>query len=466
MNADRCAGLARGARGAESPETTGGRLLATPAESTVARDTLLGLIPDAMNADPSTPRSSQFSSGPRVLMLIENESIPSDRRVWDVSRTLTRAGCEVVAVCPQGAEGERASCELREGVRIHRYRPRFAQGGRASYLREYGWALWQTWRLVRRLSRERPFDVVHACSPPDFLLFAAWPARRRGARFVFDHHDLTPELFLTRFGDDHRWLYRLTLVLERLAFRVADVVLATNESYRQIALKRGRKHPEDVFVVRNGPDLRRFRPTSPDPSLKRGRAALISYVGVMAPQDGVDHALRALALLAERRRDWHAIFAGDGDDRPRLSRMACELGLDGAVEFVGWLQDKEIIRLLSSSDLCLAPEPRTPLNDVSTMVKIAEYMAMSRPVVAYALRESRYSAGEAGAYAEPNDVEDYARRIDELLDDPARRAAMGAIGRDRVESSFSWEHSEAALRAAYRRALDGRSWGMRGPFGR
>jgi glycosyltransferase involved in cell wall biosynthesis len=395
---------------------------------------------------------------PRILIVSENESVPSDRRVWAISTALVRAGCEVVVLCPKGdeserAKGERAAFEIRDGVRIHRFPLRFAAGGPLGYIGEYCSALWRVWWTVRRLSNEQRFDVVHACNPPDFMLFAAWPARWRGARLIFDHHDLTPELFRTRFGDRHRLLHRLTLLLERMSFAVADLVLATNESYAQIALTRGRKRQSDVFVVRNGPDLRRFRPTAPDSALRRGKPLLISYVGVMAPQDGVDHALRALAQLRGRRQDWHAVLAGEGEARPELERLAAELGLGHAVEFAGWLGDDEITRLLSSSDLCLAPEPRTPLNDVSTMVKIAEYLAMSRPVVAYDLRESRRAAGAAALYATPDDIASFASRINELLDDRELRVKMGAIGRARVEQSLSWERSEAALLDAYDRVL-------------
>ncbi|HWX88164.1 MAG TPA: glycosyltransferase family 4 protein, partial [Solirubrobacteraceae bacterium] len=233
-----------------------------------------------------------------------------------------------------------------------------------------------------------------------------------------------------------------------------DVVLATNESYRQIAQTRGAKQPGQVFVVRNGPDLRRFPAREPDPSLKRGQPLLVGYAGMMAPQDGVDHALRALAVLARRRDDWHAIFAGEGESRVELMRLSSELGLLGRVEFVGWLEDEAMATLLCSCDVCLAPEPYTPLNDASTMIKIAEYMAMSRPVVAYALRESRFAAGDAASYAEPNDVAAFAERIDELLDDPERRRRMGRIGRERVERELSWEHSERNLAAAYRSAIE------------
>lgn len=388
-------------------------------------------------------------------MLSENESLPSDRRVWDISVTLRHAGCEVVALCPQGSQDERARLEVRDGVTIHRYPLRFAASGTTGYLREYLSALWRTWRLVRRLTRECAFDAVHACNPPDFLLFAAWPARRCGARLIFDHHDLTPELFLTRFGGRHRLLHRLTLLVERACFAVADVVISTNESYREVAQRRGRKRPEATFVVRNGPDLRRLQRARADPAMRRGRRFLISYVGVMAPQDGVDHALRALALLAAGRDDWHAVLAGDGQSRGALERLAAELGLSEQVEFAGWLSDEQIARLLASSDVCLAPEPSSPLNDLSTMVKIAEYMAASRPVVSYGLRESRFTAGEAAAFAAMNDVASFAARIAELLDDPARRARMGRIGRQRVERELSWQHSERSLLNAYRCALNG-----------
>ncbi len=411
------------------------------------------------------PLSPGPGGRPRVLIVSENESIPSDRRVWAISKTLLEAGCEVVVVCPQGdeserASGERAPFEVRDGVQIHRFELRFAAGGLSGYAGEYLAALWRTRRLVRRLSRERPFEVVQVCNPPDFMFLAARPALRRGARLIFDHHDLTPELFQIRFGRRHRLVHRLTLLVERAALRAADVVIATNESYREIALTRGSKRSADVFVVRNGPDLARFLPAEPDIALKRGKPLLIAYVGVMAPQDGVDHAVRALAATAARRRDWHAVLAGEGEAREGLERLAAELGIGDAVEFAGWLDDEQITRLLSTCDVCLAPEPSNPLNERSTMVKIAEYLAMSRPVVAYDLLESRRAAGDAAAYATPNDVESLAARIEELLDDPERRAVMGAIGRDRVERLLSWELSQAELLAAYRRAL-GASLGAR-----
>jgi glycosyltransferase involved in cell wall biosynthesis len=388
---------------------------------------------------------------PRVLILVQNEPAPSDRHVWNQATALERNGYDVTIICPRGQDRDRDEYERRDGVEIHRYTPRAAEGGAVSFGVEYLWALRQTRRLARRLARDRPFDLVHATSPPDFMLLSALSLRRRGARFVFDHHDLTPELFASRFGREGGLVHRVTLAAEQIAFRLADVVLSVNESYRKVALSRGRRRPEDVFVVRTGPDLSRFVPREPEPALKHGRAHLLSYVGVMGPQDGVDHALRALAALRRRRDDWHATFMGSGDVLEEMRALAIELGLGDVVDFTGWVEHDFISRVLSTSDVCLAPDPKSPLNDVSSMVKISEYMAMSRPMVSYDLMESRAAAGDAALYA--RDEEDFARLLDELLDDPARRSSMGALGRERAEEMLAWEHQERSLLAAYDRAL-------------
>lgn len=379
--------------------------------------------------------------------------MPFDRRVWQESVALRREGYEVAVICPCGEKRDREPLEVREGVAIHRYPLTAATGGPLGYAREYAVALWWTWRLARRLAAEEPFDVVQACNPPDILLLAAWRLRRGGARFIFDHHDLVPELYLSRFDRGRDALYWLTVALERLTFALADVVVATNDSYRRVALTRGRKRSPDVFVVRSGPDLSRFRAVAPDPALKRGRSHLISYLGVMGPQDGVDHALSALAHL-DGRSDWHAVFIGEGDVWCEMKQLARELGLASRVEFTGRIPDDDVARILSSSDVCVAPDPKNPLNDVSTMNKILEYMAMSRPVVAYDLVEARVSAGPAALYGRPNDARSLAEAIARLLDDPRLRARMGAIGRSRVEGALAWEHSESQLLAAYRRAIE------------
>jgi len=388
----------------------------------------------------------------RVLIISENAPVPADRRVWNISRTLAGAGWQVVIACAQGPDRDDAPYEVLEGIEIHRY-PLRPAGNALGYAREYGQALWRLRKLIRRLAAERRFDVVHACNPPDLLLLAARSLRGQGTRFVFDHHDLVPELYRSRFGRGEDLGYRATLRAERVAYRMADVSLATNGSYARVAVERGGMDPEDVFVVRNGPDLTRFRPVEPDPAWRRGRAHLISYLGIMGPQDGVDHALRALARLRTLRDDWHAVFIGDGDALPAMRALTDELHLSDHVEFAGWRGDDDIRLILSSSDVCLAPDPPSPLNDVSTMIKIPEYMALGCAVASYALPESRVSAGDSALYAAPGDPDDLGRCVAELLDDPGRRERMGAMARERVDNELSWQHSESALLAAYARAL-------------
>ncbi|MDX6414553.1 MAG: hypothetical protein QOH23_1963 [Gaiellaceae bacterium] len=387
----------------------------------------------------------------RVLVLDENLSVPFDRRVWQECRSLKGMGLDVSVVCPRGVEEDKTSFEELDGVRIYRFPFKPAQGGPASYVREYTSAVTSIARLARRLNREERFDVVHACNPPDLLLPAVASLKWGGTALIFDHHDLVPELYLSRFGRGKDIVYYGTLATERLTFRLADVVISTNESYRDVAIGRGKKNPEDVFVVRSAPDLSRFSERSPELTLKRGRDYLIGYVGVMGPQDGVDHALRALALLKVERQDWHAIFIGSGDVQPAMKQLSVELGLADSVEFPGRVSDDEVLKLLSTADVCLAPDPKNPLNNLSTMNKVAEYMAMARPIVAYDLVEARVSAGDAALYAV--DERDFARCISTLLSDAGQRAEMGRIGRARVEQALSWEHSERSLYEAYARAL-------------
>ena len=398
-------------------------------------------------------RSSSADRRVRVLVITQNYPLPGDRRVWNELTALHEAGYEIVAICPEG-EGRNAGSFARlDGVDIFRYRQYTANGGALSYLLEYAVAFWRIRRLARKLAGERGFDIVQASNPPDFLLLAVGFLKRRGARFIFDHHDLAPELYVARFGGRGGVFYRLAIGLEWLNYRVADLVLATNESYRAVALRRGHKHPDDVFVVRSGPELARFRPVPADASLKRGRAHLISYIGEMAPQDGIDHAILALGHLREIRDDWHAVLAGDGPAQAGLRELISQLGLDDWIELPGWLEDGDLRTLLCSSDVCLVPDPKTPLSDASTLVKTAEYMAMSRPIVAYDLTETRVTAGEAALYAGPDQPQVFAEAVAALLDDPRRREEMGRLGRERVEQGLSWEHSRVQLLAAYRAAL-------------
>ena len=378
--------------------------------------------------------------------------MPFDRRVWQECTTLRDAGWQVEVICPQGSKRDTEREAEIDGVRIHRYPLRAATGGPVGYLREYGSALLHTLRLARKVG---PVDVVHACNPPDLLFLPALWLKRRGARFVFDQHDLVPELYLSRFDRGEDLLYRAVCAMERQTYRHADVVIATNESYRDVALRRGGKQPTDVFVVRSAPDTDRFLPVPPEPELKAGKPHLLCYLGVMGPQDGVDYALRALAKLRDElgRTDWHAVFIGSGDAFDAMVALAGELGLSEQVQFTGRIPDADLARYLSTADVCLSPDPRNPLNDVSTMNKVLEYMAMSRPIVSFDLREARVSAGDAAVYAPANDEAEFAGLIAQLLDDPDERARMGKIGQERIGGPLSWRNSQQALLDAYASAI-------------
>jgi glycosyltransferase involved in cell wall biosynthesis len=388
----------------------------------------------------------------RALIFVENLSVPFDRRVWQESRALQEAGYEVSVVCPQGSSQDKEPYALIDGIEIHRYPLKAATGGWRGYVREYSAALWRTWRLARRLGR---FDVVHICNPPDLLFLAALPFKLRGARVIFDQHDLVPELYESRFGRGRDMLYRVVVALERMTYRVADIVIATNGSYRQAAIERGRKAPESVFIVRSAPDLSRFSGGVADPALKRGKEHLLCYLGVMGPQDGVDYALRALAAMRKTRGDdWHAVFVGSGDCFDEMRALASELGLDDVVTFTGRIPDADLLAYLATADVALSPDPHNPLNDVSTMNKVMEYMAMGLPIVSFELREARVSADGAARYVPCNDTDAFAAAASALLDDPAEREWRGRIGRKRVASTLSWGQSKVQLLAAYAAALE------------
>ncbi|AZM87492.1 glycosyltransferase family 4 protein [Streptomyces sp. W1SF4] len=388
------------------------------------------------------------TTGRRALVLVENLSVPFDRRVWQECTTLRDAGWTVDVICPRGTKRDTEPEAEIDGVRIHRYPLRAATGGPAGYLKEYGSALWHTMRLARKVG---PVHVVHACNPPDLLFLPALWLKRHGARFVFDQHDLVPELYLSRFDRGEDLLYRAVCALERLTYRAADVVLATNESYRDVAVRRGGRRTSDVFVVRSAPDTDRFHPVPPEPGLKRGKPHLLCYLGVMGPQDGVDYALRALAKLRDEvgRDDWHAVFVGGGDTFDAMVELSRRLGLSEQVQFTGRVSDADLARYLSTADVCLSPDPRNPLNDVSTMNKVLEYMVMGRAIVSFDLKEARVSAGDAAVYAPANDEGEFARLIALLLDDPEKRALMGKIGQERINGPLAWRNSQASLLSAY-----------------
>ena len=398
-----------------------------------------------------------MSPPPRVLVIVQNLPVPFDRRVWLECQALTRAGYEVTVVCPKGP-GDPARAEL-DQVRLFKYRPFDPGGSKGGFVAEYVYSFFATAWLTARARRRGGFAVMQACNPPDVF----WPLARvlrlvDGTRFVFDHHDLCPELYESRFPDGARLPYQGLRLLEHATHVTADHVVATNESYRQVAITRGGKAPDDVTVVRTGPDPQRMRPVEPRPALRRGRRHLVAYLGVMGPQDGVDVVVRAADLVVNAwgRDDVAFTLVGGGDCFEDLVALRDSLGLAGHVEFTGRVPDATVAEVLSSADVGLSPDPKNPLNDVSTMNKTMEYMAFGLPVVAFDLQETRVSAEDAATYVDPAaGVEGYARAVLELLDDPARRSAMGAFGRTRVEDHLAWAHQEKAYLATYDRVLAG-----------
>ena len=387
-----------------------------------------------------------------VCIVVQNLPVPFDRRVWLECQALRDAGYEVSVVCPKG-KGDPAYQEL-DGVHLFKY-PAFPPITRqAMFIAEYAWSILATLAQLVRAWQRRPFGIVQVCNPPDVLWAAVLPFTVLfGVRMVFDQHDLCPELYRSRFAAPSALPYRALLLTERLTYRLAAHVIATNESYRRVALDRGGKRPADVTVVRTGPDPNRMRRGERDETLRHGYEHLLVYLGVMGPQDGVDLALRAMDHIVHvrGRTDVALTLIGDGDASADLRRLATELGLDRYVEFTGRAPDEVVARLLSTADIGLSPDPKNALNDVSTMNKTMEYMSFELPVVAFDLVETRVSAEDAAIYAEPNRVDDFADRVLELLDDEVRRKQMGAAGRRRVEDVLAWSKQVPSYVGVYDR---------------
>jgi glycosyltransferase involved in cell wall biosynthesis len=392
----------------------------------------------------------------RVLIIVENLPCPFDRRVWQEALALTANGYEVSIICPKGRGYDR-SREVLEGIHIYRHPLPFEADSAIGYALEYSSSLLMELWLALRIAFTRGFDVIHACNPPDTIFLIGRFFRLFGKRFIFDHHDINPELYEAKFNRRDVW-YRLLCRLERWTFAAADASIATNESYRDIAIRRGGMAPERVFVVRSGPDLRRVQHLPPRPELLRGRKYLAGYVGVIGKQEGLDLLLESVDFMRRRlgRDDVQFVIVGDGTELPALRAMSARLGLDDCVHFTGRVSDHDLWQILGTADICLNPDRANTMNDKSTMNKILEYMALGKPIVQFDLTEGRFSARDASLYARPNDIEDFARRICELVDDAPRRAAMGEAGRRRVEGELAWHHQVPKLLAAYEAAFRGR----------
>ena len=386
----------------------------------------------------------------RVLILVENLPSPFDRRVWQEATTLHANGYGVSIICPTGKGYEKYYEEI-DGIHIYRYDLLVEAEGAKGYAVEYSAALWHTFRLAWKVRREQGFDVVHACNPPDLLfLIGGFFKLFFRTKFLFDHHDINPELYEAKFGR-RDFFWKLMVWLERMTFKTADVSIATNESYKKIAIERGGMNPNKVYVVRSGPKLDRLKIIPAVDALKMGRKYLVGYVGVMGKQEGIDLLLQAAQYMIKElgRTDVHFGLVGGGTSLDDMKQLATEMGIADYVTFTGRVPDQALLEMLNTADVCANPDVANEMNDKSTMNKIMEYMALGKPIVQFDLAEGRFSAQEASLYAAKNDAVDMARKIVELLDDPERRARMGEFGRNRVINQLEWQFEVPKLLAAY-----------------
>ena len=393
----------------------------------------------------------------KILIIVENLPIPFDPRVWKEACALHDAGYEVCVLSPCG-KGYSRRYELLEGVHIYRH-PMPKEGSSArSYIWEYGCALFWQFLYTWWIFVTRGFHCIQGCNPPDDIFLVALPFKLFGVKYIFDHHDANPELYLSKY-ERRDALYRAQVWLEKLTYRFSDVVIATNESYRGLAIGRGKRDPEDVFVVRNGPDLEKFRLVPAQPGLKHGKQWLVGYVGTMSIQEGLDILIDVAAHIRDMgRTDVHFTCVGGGPGLQGLRELVKRKGLENSVNFTGRIPDRELLDILSTADVCVNPDKPCEMNNISTMIKITEYMALGKPIVQFNLKEGRTTAGDSSLYCDNKDqVADFARKVLWLLDHPEERQKMGEIGRSRIEQQFAWKYSIVNLLSAYDRAFEKRS---------
>jgi len=389
----------------------------------------------------------------KALFLIEDGSFTFDNRVIRQADALLDDGWDVSVICPKG-ESDPFYRRLSDRLRVYHF-PKPEARTALAHIFEHGISIIAVSLLSWFVFLRHGFRVIHACNPMDIFWIPSLPFKLFGVRYIFDQHDLCPELYLSRGeGGEDSMFYRSLLWLERMSFRFSDVVVATNESYKKIAVERGGKLAADVFVVRNGPDLEKFRTVAPRRDLKSDGETLVGYLGNMNPQDGVDYLLKAADVIVRQREinDVRFVFVGGGSFRDALKAMAVDMALDHRVHFTGRIDDDEMLATLSACDVCVQPDPSNPLNDKSTMNKVMEYMALEKPVVAFDLKETRVSCGDSALYATPNSESDLADKILQVARDPALSTAMGQSGRRRVEEQLAWPYSVPVLLAAYERA--------------
>ena len=390
----------------------------------------------------------------KVLIIVENAPVPFDPRVWKEATSLHEHGYEVTVLCPRD-KGYEKGHEVIQGVHIYRH-PMPEEGNTPlGYVWEYSCALFWEFFYAWWIYFRHGFQLIQGCNPPDDIFLVVLPFKIFGVKFIFDHHDANPELYYSKY-ERKDVFYKVQVWLERLTYFFADVVMATNTSYQELAMTRGKIAPDDVFVVRNGPDLDTFKPLSPVPSLKYGKSHLVGYVGTMSIQEGLDILLDVAQYIRNLgRSDVHFTCVGGGPGLMGLRQMVNDKGLQDIVNFTGRVPDKDLLEILSTADVCVNPDKPCEMNDISTMIKIMEYMALGKPIVQFDLKEGRFSAKEASLYADKNNqVPDFAAKILWLLDHPSERNTMGQFGLRRVQEELAWKYSVNELLAAYQRAFN------------
>jgi glycosyltransferase involved in cell wall biosynthesis len=413
------------------------------------------------------------ASAGSTLLIVENR-YPHDPRVRNEATALAAAGYRVTVISLRARD--EVSHTFIDGVEAYRI-PRITLFNKTNrkdpsllgrigtlirsvigYVAEYSYFTLGSLAISLYVCAKQRVDIIHLNNPPDTLCVIAALYKLLGKKVVFDHHDLSPELYLSRYGmgaERKGLIYRTLLLLEKINLKLADVVIATNESYRDNDITRGGIDGRKVFIVRNGPDLGRIKAVAPDARLKAMNKKILVYIGIMGPQDGVDYLLRALHHLVNTlgRTDFYCVLIGKGDSLESLRALARDLNLDDHVWFTGFIPEADLVRYLSTADICVDPDPSSPLNDVSTWIKIMEYMAVEKPIVTFDLKETRYSARDAALYVRPNDEAAFARALETLMDDEGLRREMGARGRARIENELDWDIVKQNLLDAYARCM-------------
>ena len=395
------------------------------------------------------------SDSRKVLIIVENLPVPFDTRVWQEATTLAMNGYTVSVICPKG-KGYTPEEEYLQGVHIFRHDLPAEGNGAVGYAKEYLTALKEELRLAKKVYKEIGFDVIHGCNPPDDIYMVAKHFKKYGVKYVFDHHDICPELFEAKFGKTSGLLYKSQLWLEKQTYKHCTFAFVTNESYKKIAIERGKMNPNNVIVLRSGPKLERMRIMPPVESIKRGYKYMVGYLGVIGQQEGIEYLLDAAKYIKEHDNNVFWGIVGGGPHLKALKKQAHDMGLDDCVEFTGRASDQQMLEYLNTADVCVNSDKYNSMNDKSTMNKILEYMALAKPIVQFDLTEGRYSAQDASLYAKNNDAEDMAKKIMELLDNPELRKKMGAYGRNRVVNELSWEHTSKALLEGYEKFFTGK----------